>query len=814
MSFHLDVTTRRLAGLALIGLAACLGCGAQPETSAEGSSGVAALTFTSSPIRGVPSQRCLDINAQSTTNGTQVQLWDCNGGANQSYTYDASQNLVVYGNKCLQAANGGTSAGTAVVIGDCTGQASQHWNVNADSSITNVQSGLCLDANGAGTANGTKIILWTCSGASNQKWTVPGTVTTYALTVSRAGTGAGTVTSTPAGVSCGSTCTASYNAGTSVTLTAAASSGTFGGWSGACSGTSTTCTVTMSAAQSVTATFNPGSAGPSVSISAGGTVSGSFLADNYYSGGSTYTTTSAIDTSLITAAPVPPQSVLQHERYGNFTYTVPGFSAGTPCTVTLYFAESYWTAAGQRLFSVAINGTSVLSAFDIFATAGAARKAIARSFDTGANASGQVVITFTSGSIDNAKVDGITVTGSGGGYTLTVNKVGSGTVTSNPAGVSCGSTCAASWASGTAVTLTASASAGATFAGWSGACTGTGTCIVTMTTAQGVTATFSGGNQGPCDLYQAGGTPCVAAHSTVRALYGSYAGALYQVRRASDGTTRDIPVLAAGGYANASVQDAFCANPTCTISVLYDQSPNRNHLTKSPPGGWLTNGGLEANATAARITANGHTVYGVYTTMNWDNNVGAVGYRNNATTGVPTGDQPEAMYMVASGRHYNQWCCFDYGNAETNNLDNGNATMEAVYFGNSTQWGRGSGTGPWVMADLENGLYAGGSFAAPASNTSLIADYVTAMLKGYSGNRFALKGADAQSRTLSTMYDGARPAGYSPQKKEGAIILGTGGDNSHTGEGTFFEGCMTSGVPSDATDNAVQANIAAAGYGR
>jgi hypothetical protein len=324
----------------------------------------------------------------------------------------------------------------------------------------------------------------------------------------------------------------------------------------------------------------------------------------------------------------------------------------------------------------------------------------------------------------------------------------------------------------------------------------------------------SPGVTGPCDLYQTGNAPCVAAHSTVRALYGSYSKSLYQVRRASDKSTKDIPVLGPGGYADSSVQDSFCSGTKCTISMIYDQSANGNHLTKSPPGGWLKNGGLEADAAAAKVKVGGHTVYGVYTTSNFDDNVGAVGYRNNKTKGVPTGDAPETMYMVVSGKHYNQWCCFDYGNAETNNLDNGKATMEAVYFGNSTQWGKGSGTGPWVMADLEDGVYAGGSTAAAPTNTSLIADYVTAMLKGPSGNRFVLKGGDAAAGSLATKYDGSRPAGYSPQKKEGAIILGTGGDNSHTGEGTFFEGCMTAGVPSDATDSAVQANIVAAGYGR
>ena len=191
-----------------------------------------------------------------------------------------------------------------------------------------------------------------------------------------------------------------------------------------------------------------------------------------------------------------------------------------------------------------------------------------------------------------------------------------------------------------------------------------------------------------------------------------------------------------------------------------------------------------------------------------------MGYRNNDTTGIATGDDPESMYMVADGNHYNQWCCFDYGNAETNNLDNGDATMEAVYFGDSTQWGRGSGTGPWVMADLEDGVFAGQTFDPPPTNTSIDVDYVTGMLKGNSGNFFSLKAGDAQSGPLSLKYEGPRPDGYSPQEKEGAIVLGVGGDNSHTGIGTFFEGCMISGVSSDAVDDAVQANIVAAGYGK
>merc|ERR1712039_1107783 len=88
---------------------------------------------------------------------------------------------------------------------------------------------------------------------------------------------------------------------------------------------------------------------------------------------------------------------------------------------------------------------------------------------------------------------------------------------------------------------------------------------------------------------------------------------------------------------------------------------------------------------------------------------------------------------------------------------------------------------------------------------------VTAMVKGRAGG-FALKGADAQSGNLKTLYDGQRPLGYNPMKKQGSIILGIGGDNSDGAIGTFFEGVMTQGYSSDATDNAVQANIVSAGY--
>jgi hypothetical protein len=314
----------------------------------------------------------------------------------------------------------------------------------------------------------------------------------------------------------------------------------------------------------------------------------------------------------------------------------------------------------------------------------------------------------------------------------------------------------------------------------------------------------------PCDIYAAGGTPCVAAHSTTRALYGSYNGALYQVRRSSDNTTRDVGLLSAGGYANAATQDSFCSGTTCVITVIYDQSGRGNNLTQAPPGGFNgpAAGGFDnlANATAAPTTINGHKAYGVFVAP-------GTGYRDNNTSGIATGDQPEGMYAIFDGTHFNGGCCFDYGNAERNSRDNGNGTMEAIYFGNIKVWGFGSGNGPWVMADLENGLYSGVNAGLNSGDPTVNNRYLTAIVKG-GANQWAIRGANAQSGGLSTFYSGPRPnvAGYNPMHKEGAIILGIGGDNSNGSAGTFYEGVMTSGYPSDATENAVQANVVAAGY--
>ncbi len=323
---------------------------------------------------------------------------------------------------------------------------------------------------------------------------------------------------------------------------------------------------------------------------------------------------------------------------------------------------------------------------------------------------------------------------------------------------------------------------------------------------------------GPCDIYQSGGTPCVAAHSTVRALYAAYTGGLYQLTRASDNTTQNIHPLVAGGFANTALQTTFCASTTCVVSIIYDQSAQHNDLKIAPKGNLLQNGGKGANASDGKITVGGHTVYGIYVTGNpsydTDRTVQTVAYRNNSPKGLATGDQAESMYMVLDATRFSGLCCFDYGNAETSGNDDGNGTMEALYWGNNTNWARGGGSGPWIAGDLENGMYEGDSSNTP-SNTSITGmSWATTMLKGPSGNHFTLKAGNAESGALAIKWDGGRPTpNYSPKRLEGALILGTGGDGSSGGTGTFYEGAMTMGNPPDSVDDAIQANIVAAGYG-
>jgi hypothetical protein len=154
-------------------------------------------------------------------------------------------------------------------------------------------------------------------------------------------------------------------------------------------------------------TDNEPTSGP-VMIDAGGGDVGSFIADTDFSGGNQAANFAAVDTSLI-PAPVPPQAIFQSERWAPSTYTIGGFAPGSNHTVTLYFNEIYWSQPGQRQFNVLINGTQVLTNFDIVATTGAKNKAIQEQFSATANSTGQIVIQFTQGTADQPKISGIAV---------------------------------------------------------------------------------------------------------------------------------------------------------------------------------------------------------------------------------------------------------------------------------------------------------------------------------------------------------------------------------------------------------------------
>ena len=326
--------------------------------------------------------------------------------------------------------------------------------------------------------------------------------------------------------------------------------------------------------------------------------------------------------------------------------------------------------------------------------------------------------------------------------------------------------------------------------------------------------------EGPCDIYAAGNTPCVAAHSTTRALFAAYNGPLYQVMRQSDGKTLDIGVVQpsgsdSGGYANAAAQDAFCANTYCWITTVYDQSGHKNDITQAPPGPAGTQmamGGFNNVPVAdwAPVTIMGHKVYGIFISP-------GMGLRNDNPHFTAVDDQAEGQYWVVNGHHFNGGCCFDYGNAETDSRDDDNGTMETAYFGNATAWYHGPSPGPWIMTDQENNLVGcvNTNSSSKACDLPIITwRFVTATADG-EPHHWRTLGGDAQSGDLKVQFDGPRVnRSYDPMRKQGAIDLGNGGDNSNGSQGTVYEAAMTIAgtFPSQETQQKVQANIVAAKY--
>ncbi|MGK0617432.1 InlB B-repeat-containing protein [Meiothermus cerbereus] len=339
---------------------------------------------------------------------------------------------------------------------------------------------------------------------------------TFALTVNKNGTGSGTVTSSPAGINCGATCAASFAQGTTVTLTAAPASGSvFAGWSGGgCSGTGV-CTVTMSAAQSVTATFNTAPASTfSLTVNKSGTGSGTISSNpTGINCGATCSAAFSAGTSITLSATAASGSTFAGwsgggcsgtgtcsltmnaaqnvtatfntaQSFGTLNLQVSGLPSGNSATLTITGPDGFnqqrtiLTGTGQSLSDV-VTGSYTVTAPSV----------VVSGTTYNPNPASQNVAVTTGSATASVNY----TQAPAASFALTVNKggTGSGTVSSSPAGINCGVTCSATFSSGASVILSPVADAASTFAGWSGACTGTGTCSVTMDAAKTVTATFN-----------------------------------------------------------------------------------------------------------------------------------------------------------------------------------------------------------------------------------------------------------------------------------------------------------------------------------
>jgi non-reducing end alpha-L-arabinofuranosidase len=325
--------------------------------------------------------------------------------------------------------------------------------------------------------------------------------------------------------------------------------------------------------------------------------------------------------------------------------------------------------------------------------------------------------------------------------------------------------------------------------------------------------------RGPCDIYSGSNTPCAAAYSMVRALSSTYNGFLYQVRNMSSstntgtgGTTKDIG-MTADGYADSAAQDTFCSGSTCTVSKLYDQSGNGNDLVRGsagPAGNGARSGNDDYESTANKlsVTAGGHKVYALYMAQ-------FEGYRTVLKTtakGVPLGNKDQGIYELVDGTHFGTQCCWDFGSVSPD--PNVYVTMNTLFFGKGF-WGAGAGVAPWFMGDFEGGVWAGGTGASTVvnpSNPSMAGvNFALGILHTPVG-KYALRMADVQTASdLATAYDGAIVSGKT-WGNAGGITLGVGGDNSNNSFGTFYEGVLTSGSPSNATDLLIMKNIQAVGY--
>ena len=452
----------------------------------------------------------LDPGGNNFNNATLATSANFFGGSVNPATPQTSDEVTVltFGATTYTAITDGSTMGT--LAADLM-PAPNGYTVAADGQLTVPNSGGVIGY--VASACKTEVLLQSAAGPGLGTTECQGASTpaNQTLTVTKAGTGTGTVTSAPAGINCGATCAAPFASGTQVTLTAAPTTGsTFTGWGAPCSGTGT-CVVTLTAATTVTATFTLSTTNFALTVTEAGTGTGTVMSTpagiacqptciaNFASGqvvalsataaaGSTFAGWSGAGCSgtagcsvTMTAAQAVTATFTKSATNVALTVTETGTGTGTVTS----------TPAGIACQPTCVANFASGQVVALTATA-AAGSTFAGWTGAGCSGTAGCSVTLTAATTVTAMFNKSTTN-----FTLTVTEAGSGTgtVTSAPAGIACQPMCSASFASGQVVALTATAAEGSTFAGWSGGgCSGTGGCSVTVTAATTVTATFNNNN--------------------------------------------------------------------------------------------------------------------------------------------------------------------------------------------------------------------------------------------------------------------------------------------------------------------------------
>ncbi len=488
-----------------------------PTTCVATFAGNSVVTLTATPGTG---QSFTGFGANCTS--TSATTCTITLSANQTVTATFAATT----NETLTITKGGTGTGTVTSNPagiNCGATCFANFASGTQITLTAAPAtGSTFTGWGAGPCEGTGTCTLTITAATTVVANFAATTNNFTLTVTKAGTGTGNVTSNPAGINCGATCSGSFASGTQITLTAAPATGsTFTGWGAPCSGTGT-CIVTITAAATVTATFTATTTNFTLTVAKSGTGTGTVTSNPAgINCGATCSGSFASGTPItLTAAPASGST---------FTgWSAPCSGTGT-CVVTITAATTVTAAftATTNNFTLTVaksgSGTGTVTSAPTGINCGATCSAsFANNTQVTLTATAATGSTFTGWSAASCEGTGTctvtitaattvtaTFTSTTTNFTLTVAETGSGTgtVTSAPAGINCAPTCSASFASGTQITLTANPAEGSTFAGWSGAgCSGTATCSVTLTAAQTVTATFNSGNS-PVTITVAPGSP-------------------------------------------------------------------------------------------------------------------------------------------------------------------------------------------------------------------------------------------------------------------------------------------------------------------